>query len=192
MKFNFFNSLNQLIIYPNQGFSFEIFIDEFSGRVFYRDKTSFIFKISHTSIRLGKDIYGRVWYIHTHIETGKAVLATEEEVARGKELFLSDEVCINSPREVINDSLNAVLIGEKYDVFFENCQHLTSSVCLLKKESRDVSKIAVAGVGTVAGGAMIFKAKNPIVKLFGFAILVGSIDYGLQSSYTEEPVKKVA
>jgi hypothetical protein len=149
---NFYLSANSVDVVNNNGSIFTIYFNEHSGKVYYRNKIDTVVNIKHPGIYLGKDINGTGYFLHNHYHYGKAHITTQADFTKGEKIYLYNEMCSNSPREVIRIGLNEVLRGERYKPISYNCQTFTNTACHSIRKSDDAERM-LAGV---AGVALLF------------------------------------
>lgn len=143
---------NRVDVWFKNGAFVTIYFNEYSGRVYYRNKIDTVMNIKHPGIYLGKDRNGTGYFLHNHYHYGKAHITTQFDFTKGEKIHLYNEMCLNSPMEVIRIGLNEVLRGERYKPISYNCQTFTNTACHSIRKSDDAERM-LAGF---AGVAMLF------------------------------------
>ncbi len=136
---------NALAIYLSNGQTLWIYLNRDSGKVFYRYKVGFPRSAKHTGIYVGTFANGTEYWIHNHINFGKAHLATGSSFRQGMQIYVHDEYCTNDWQTVIDKGLQHILKGERYMPYSFNCQVMTNDACHNVRKSADADRI-VGGV----------------------------------------------
>ncbi len=157
---SFYLTNSALYIYMTNGATLAIFLNENSGKVYYRLKIDTVSQVKHTGIYLGTDRFGTHYMMHNHFENGRPCIVTFQGFAKGKEYYEYNINPENAPFLVIEIGLNEILRGERYDSVNYNCQTFINLACLNKRKSDDVDK----WIGRVVVGSLLF---------FGIAAIAG-------------------
>jgi hypothetical protein len=151
---------NTLFIYMTNGATLVIFLNENSGKVYYRFKIDTVSQVKHTGIYLGTDMNGVHYMMHNHYENSRPCIVTLDGFRKGKDFYEYTINPLNSSLEVIEIGLKEVLRGERYDSVNYNCQTFVNIACINKRKSDDVDK----WIGRVVVGSLLF---------FGIAAIAG-------------------
>lgn len=145
--------LNKLAVYLSNGETQNVYFNQDSGKVYYRNKIGSPTRIKHTGVYIGTDNRGIGWWIHNHYHVGKAHLVTDHEFKQGQSIYLYKEYCTNPWDTVIDKAMQYVLRGERYLPLTSNCQTLVNDSCNNQKKSEDVERFAsgaLVGLGLLA------------------------------------------
>lgn len=148
---NFYLYNNSVEIVNNNGSISTIYFNENSGKVYFRYKIDTISQVKHPGIFLGVDSNGVGYFLHNHYHFGKAAIVTQREFTQGKQLYIYNEKCSNTPLKVIEIGLNEMLRGESYKPITYNCQTFTNTACHNKRKSEDAEK----WVGGIVLGSLV-------------------------------------
>lgn len=158
---NFYLYNDRVEIMKNDGSIFTIYLNENSGKVYFRYKIGTISQVKHPGIFLGVDSNDVGYFLHNHYHYGKAHITTSKEFIKGMSLYLYNEKCSNTPLKVIEIGLNEILRGESYKPITYNCQTYTNTACHNQRKSADAEKwvggillgsLALLLISAVAGG----------------------------------------
>jgi hypothetical protein len=150
--------MGTLCVYMTNGATLVIFLNENSGKVYYRFKIDTVSQVKHTGIHLGTDRFGTHYMMHNHYENGRPCIVTLEGFTKGKEYYEYHIDPENAPFRVIEIALNEIIRGEQYDSVSYNCQTFINVACINKRKSDDVDK----WIGRAIIGSLLF---------FGFAAI---------------------
>ena len=128
----------------------QIFETNDTGKVIYRQKGV----VNHTGIIVGNDLKGNTYVFHNTPDYGKTVLTTLQVFAQGQPVYFDRTPCNYHGRQVVQNALNAHYKGQAYNVFQNNCQHITSQACRGEKSSPDLK--LWLGIGAVGTAALIY------------------------------------
>ncbi len=106
--------------------------------------------------------------IHNSRKRGKVMPDTLEEFAEGRDIKVSHIQGSDMPAAL---EMAKTLLGTKYNVFSENCEHFVRLVHGLEKESTQIQQYILAAVG--AGTALL--TKNEMLKAAGRAVAITSL-----------------
>jgi hypothetical protein len=152
--YNFLQGYTTLPLKINPYYTAAIQWNTNSGRIVWRKKAGGAIK--HTGIYLGICQYTGIEYcIHNHPTQGRASIVTASEFAQGQQVNWDITPCSNSPEQIIEYGLSAVVRGIPYRLLSSNCQHLTSTACNNRKESPDLAKWGFLGGIALIGVALI-------------------------------------
>lgn len=130
----------------------DIQLHQNSGKIVWRRKLRG--SIQHTGIELGQCIQtNEQLCIHNHPSQGQASIVSAAEFAQGENIYYENEPCINTPIEVLEIGLNAVIRKVPYRVVGSNCQNLTNGACKNVSYSQDLNKV-LGGVAAVGLGIL--------------------------------------
>ena len=156
IAFNLHPSLVDLVF--SDGSHAIIYLNQDSGKTYYRLKINTISNVKHTGIYLGQDEFGINYFMHNHYLVGQPSLSTEENFRKGQRLYLNNNSSANSALTIINNALQAIIKGEKYNSLTYNCQSFTSEATNNFRHSPDVEKwkgLAAFGILALAFIAII-------------------------------------
>ena len=158
---SFYLTNGTLCVCMTNGATLVIFLNENSGKVYYRLKIDTVSQIKHTGIYLGTDRFGTHYMMHNHYENGRPCIVTFEGFTKGKEYYEYHINSENAPLRVIEIALNEIIRGEQYDSVRYNCQTFINVACINKRKSDDVDKwlgraivgsLFFFGIAAIAGG----------------------------------------
>ncbi len=135
-----------------------IYLDENSGKAYYRYKLNTKQQVMHSGIYIGHDDKGTGYFVHNHHQQGYAVLADEKEFSREQTVHLHPRESQFPPMEVLTRALEKAKEGEPYKLLTNNCQTFTNYSREDRLHSEDVLKWSmIAGVTlTVIAGAVTY------------------------------------
>ena len=144
----------------------EIYLNEYSGNLYYRYKIdAWDSTTQHPCIHLGHDKDGQQYVIHNHLDShGKTAIDTWDDFAKGQQVYLDERSCSNSNLKIIDNALEQVRRGEKYNALFYNCQTTVNLACDNVRTSETVNKWKEIVTVAVLGGVVInsvFGKKQP-------------------------------
>ena len=144
----------------------EIYFNEYSGNLYYRYKiNAWDPTTPHPCIYLGQDENGRHYVIHNHRDNyGSAFIDTWEGFTKGQQVFSDDRSCSNSNSQIIENALEQVRRGEKYNALSYNCQTTVNLACDNIRTSETVNKWTEFVTVAVLGGIVlksVFSEKQP-------------------------------
>lgn len=149
-RFHFYQN-GVLRLWFQNGYS-DIQLSQNSGKIVWRYKLGG--SIQHTGIELGRCTQtGEQFYIHNHPDERQASIVSTAEFGQGKTIYYENEPCANTPRQVIEIGLNAVIQKVPYRVVGSNCQNLTNGACKNVSYSQDLNKV-LGGVAAVGLGIL--------------------------------------
>jgi hypothetical protein len=151
---SFYLTNSTLYIYMSNGATLTIFLNETSGKVYYRFKIDTVSQVKHTGIYLGVDRLGTHYMMHNHYENGRPCIVTLEGFTKGRDFYEYPISPENSTLKVIEIGLNEILRGERFDSVNYNCQTFVNLACINKRKSDDVD----TWVGRVILGSLLFFA----------------------------------
>lgn len=155
---NFYLYYDRVDIINDNGSIFTIYLNENSGKVYFRYKTGTISNVKHPGIFLGVDANNMGYFLHNHYHFGKAHITTQQDFQKGMPLYIYEEKCTNSPLKVIEIGLNEILRGESYKPVTYNCQTYTNAACHNIRKSDDAEKwlggILLGGLALLLIGAV--------------------------------------
>lgn len=129
-----------LRLYFHDGYR-DVRLSENFGKIVWRYKLRGTIK--HTGIELGHCMHtGLMLYIHNHPRQGRASIVSAEEFAQRQTVYYENGPCVNTPQQVIEVGLNAVIQRVAYRVAKSNCQNLTNKACKNVSYSQDFNKYA--------------------------------------------------
>ncbi|WP_461536593.1 lecithin retinol acyltransferase family protein [Spongorhabdus nitratireducens] len=106
--------------------------------------------------------------IHNSRKRGKVTRETLEDFADGRDIIVSD-IMGDDPDNAVRQAKK--LLGTRYRVMSENCEHFVRHVHGLNKESRQIQQYVLAAVG--AGTALL--TKNKILKTAALTMASASL-----------------
>lgn len=127
-------------IYLDNGSPLRLFFERDSGKVYCRDKIGSIANIKHTGIFIGSDSHGISYFMHNHVDDSHPTIVTLQEFSKGNTIHLYKVPTIDA-RTVIENGLNEVIKGERYNALDYNCQSFVNIVCEGMRKSEDVAKL---------------------------------------------------
>jgi deoxycytidylate deaminase len=137
----------------------DIQLNQHSGKIVWRRKLRG--SIQHTGIELGRCRQTREQlYIHNHPNQRQASIVSAAEFGQGNPIYYENEPCVNTPLQVIEVGLSAVIQRVPYRVMSSNCQNLTNGACKNVSYSQDLNKV----IGGVAAAVAIGFLSNQIQK----------------------------
>ncbi len=157
---SFYLTNDTLFIYMTNGSTLVIFLNENSGKVYYRFKIDTVSQVRHTGIYLGADGLGTQYVMHNHYENGRPCIVSLKGFTKGKDFYEYSINRLNSSLQVVEIGLNEILRGERYDSVNYNCQTFVNIACINKRKSDDVDK----WIGRIVVGSLLF---------FGIAAVAG-------------------
>lgn len=116
-----------------------------SGRIIWRPKG---FSTKHTGALLGFHAESNQPLVIHHHLNGSDII-TLDRFAGGNKVSFQKEACINDRYTVIRKMLGNIIRGDKYDLFFDNCQMKTSDACNNVRKSPDLVKWIVIGIALI-------------------------------------------
>jgi hypothetical protein len=119
---------------------FTVFLNQCSGRIYYRFKIGTLSDVKHPAIYLGVDIYGNNYYMHNHYQTEKPAIVIETEFTKGRPIYFYEETMNNNSTQIIQSGLDQVLSGEPYSWLNYNCQSFIHLAGNNQNKSEDVTK----------------------------------------------------
>ncbi len=187
MVINNFSIYNNglIVLITNNDEQVTLWGDNNSGKLVYRKKGATIFNVQHTGIYIGKDEWGRSYIAHSHIDNGQAVLDSVENFSKGYTVYEDNKECVNTPFEIVNKALDAIILGAQYLTLLENCQHFVSDACNNIKESLDVQRITTS-VTSIGVGAYMLKSKNGFVNALGVLAILFGLHGAVRQPYNGE------
>lgn len=145
---SFYFIANGVVLTWDNGISTAVYFNQSSGKVYYRYKINTLTNIKHPGIYLGRDIRGNEYWVHNHYLVGGANVTTGPDFRQNQKIFVYQEYCTNSPRQVIQSALNQVKARESYQPITYNCQTFANKACHNQRKSESVEN-ALAGVAFV-------------------------------------------
>ncbi len=134
-----------------------IYFNYLSGQKHFRYKLAPSFNVKHTGIYIGQDEFGKEYYIHNHIDIGRAELVTKQEYSEGKQIHFTEK-CSNDRNSAISIAFGYVLRRQHYDLLSNNCQTLANDACHNQRKSQAVDNalggLFFAGILLLVGGAI--------------------------------------
>ncbi|MGY0215784.1 lecithin retinol acyltransferase family protein [Endozoicomonadaceae bacterium StTr2] len=106
--------------------------------------------------------------IHNSRKRGRVTRETLEDFADGRDIVVSD-IMGDDPDDAVKQAEK--LLGTRYRVMSENCEHFVRHVHGLNKESRQIQQYVLAAVG--AGTALL--TKNKILKTAALTMASASL-----------------
>ncbi len=131
------------------------YLDDDSGKAYYRYKLHTFDQVMHSGIYLGHDARGVPYYIHNHTDQGFASIVPEKEFLLGQELHEHPRESQFPQMEVLTRALEKAKEGEPYNLLTNNCQTFTNYSSNDLPRSEDVIKWSfVTGVllASIASG----------------------------------------
>lgn len=131
------------------------YLDENSGKAYYRYKTHTFDQVMHSGIYIGHDARGVPYYIHNHPEQGYASVVPEKDFLQEQELHEHPVESQFPQMEVLTRALEKAKEGEPYRLLTNNCQTFTNYSAVDSTRSEDVVKWSlVTGVllASIASG----------------------------------------
>ena len=119
---------------------FTIFLNQYSGRIYYRFKIGTLSDVKHPAIYFGTDAQGNNYYIHNHYQTGKPAIVIEAEFTKGQPIYFYEEAMNNKRIQILKSGLDQVLSGEPYSWLNYNCQSFVHRAGNNQNKSEDVTK----------------------------------------------------
>ena len=120
-----------------------LYLDQDSGKAYYRYKLHTMDQIMHSGIYLGHDARGVRYFIHNHTEQGYASVVTEKEFSQEQALYEHPRESQFPPMEVITRALEKAKEGAPYKLLTNNCQTFTNYSKEDRRHSEDVLKWSV-------------------------------------------------